>query len=319
MHAILHVVGSIFSVPNTLSSALAAQIVRFLDRPLGAFVIADASVTSLALAILCAAWAVAERALFARSRERMQTALHQAELARQFRDAILDRVPEAVVVLRTTTQRPLCYHGGAKLLQYCLEGPDATQLAAAIENLLTRALSFSISVRTRSLRQISLRGLPIADGAVLFLRAGDHARMEPPRSKAEKQHGVAVAREPQGRTVETSHEGIIVIGTDGRLKSCNSVFAQQWRLTENELGGEPFFAEVIASCIARNGYDPIWSVVSNAIMCAEPERFNDWRTTTDGSPHALTIQRLPDGARLVTFARAAQDDSKKLPIAARAA
>ncbi len=319
MHAILHVVGSIFSVSNTFSSAWAAQIVRFSDRPLGAFVVAPASVTLLVLAILCAAWAVAERALFSQYRERTQTALDQSELARRFRDAILDALPEAVVVLRTAAGRPLSYHGGAKLLQYCLEGPDATPLAAAIEDLLTQALSFSLSARTLNLRRVALRGLPIEGGAVLLLRARDRAHVEPSRPKADQQHGVTVAREPQGRALETPQEGAIVIGTDGRLKRYNRVFAQRWRLTENELGGEPLFAEVIASCIARNGYDPIWSVISNAVMSAEPERFNDWRTTTAGSPDALTIQRLPDGARLVTFVKVAQDDSKMPTIAARAA
>ena len=284
MHAFLQVMGSLFSLLDSSSSVLAGQFSAFACRPLGSFAVAAVVVSSLALAAACAAWAIIERIRLAEHDERMRTALRRSLTARHFRDALLEALPEAVVVLRATARKPLSYRGGARLLRYCLDGPDAAALAAAIDGLLERSAPFTLAARTLSLRSIAIRGVPVGDGTALFLRV-----LEPLRA-------VAPAAARHGELSDPA----IVIGRDGRLKTYNPAFARQWRLQEDDLRGAPPLADVVARCVARNGYDPVWNVVIGAAMTDEPERFNEWC----GRGTALHLSRLPDGATQIKFAEA---------------
>ena len=48
----------------------------------------------------------------------------------------------------------------------------------------------------------------------------------------------------QKATLDTLDEGIAIFGTDGRLVLHNALFARMWKLSEDELGGQPHFAEI---------------------------------------------------------------------------
>lgn len=283
MHAFLQVMGSLFSLLDSSSSAVAGQFAQFACRPLGSFAVAAVVVTSLALAAACAAWAIIERIRLAEHDERMRVALRRSLTARHFRDALLEALPEAVVVLRPMARKPLSYRGGSRLLRYCLDGPDAAVLAAAIDGLLERSAPFTLSARTLSLRNIAIRGVAVGDGAALFLRA----------AVAQPLHAVARSHARH----EEDADAAIVIGRDGRLRTYNPAFARQWRLQDDELRGAPQLADVVARCVAKNGYDPLWNVVIGAVMTDEPERFNDW----NGRGSALHVTRLPDGGTQIRF------------------
>lgn len=160
-----------FSALRSFSSTLSSQFEQLTSHPKGLFAIAAIVVTSLVLAFACGTWAIVERARRGNYRERVQAVLRRSQIARHFRDTILDSLPEAVVVLRSKSQQALSYGGGSALLQQCLDGPNATPLAVAIDDLLRHASGFSLSVQMSSLQQIFVRGLRIGNGAALFLRA----------------------------------------------------------------------------------------------------------------------------------------------------
>jgi PAS domain-containing protein len=107
----------------------------------------------------------------------------------------------------------------------------------------------------------------------------------------------------QKATLDTLDEGIAIFGTDGRLVLHNALFARMWKLAEDELGGQPHFAEIANICTARIGRDGIWGIVSCGVNSATPESFGEWGKTrrADGRIISLSLSRLPNGATVVTF------------------
>ena len=107
----------------------------------------------------------------------------------------------------------------------------------------------------------------------------------------------------QKATLDTLDEGIAIFGTDGRLVMHNLPFARMWKLSENELDGQPHFAEIANLCTDRIGYDGIWGLVSCGVNSATPERFGEWSKTkrADGRVISLSLSRLPNGTTVVAF------------------
>jgi PAS domain-containing protein len=107
----------------------------------------------------------------------------------------------------------------------------------------------------------------------------------------------------QKATLDTLDEGIAIFGTDGRLVLHNALFTRMWKLSEDELGGQPHFAEIANMCTARIGRDGIWGIVSCGVNSAAPESFGEWGKTrrADGRIISLSLSRLPNGATVVTF------------------
>jgi PAS domain-containing protein len=107
----------------------------------------------------------------------------------------------------------------------------------------------------------------------------------------------------QKATLDTLDEGIAIIGPDGRLVLHNTLFANMWQLSEDELAGQPHFAEIASLCTDRIGRDGIWGIVSCGVNSAMPERFGEWGNArrADGRTISLALSRLPNGATVVTF------------------
>ncbi len=322
MHTLLAPVVAAFSALQSFCSTLSIQFDQLIGDSLGMFGVAAIVVTSLALAVACGAWAILERARRGNYRARVQAVLRRSQVARHFRDSILESLPETVVVLRSRSQQALSYGGGSALLQQCLKGPDATPLAVAINDLLKRASGFSLSVRLSGMRQVFVRGLRIGSGAALFLRTQErYGARETVGSKASMIVPLPIATPLGGaphpgleenpgddgldnvRLLRTSDDGEIVVGADGHLKQYNQAFALQWSLSDDELRGEPLWAEVAERCIARNGRDAIWEIVACAVTAAEPERLNEWGAMIreGGARLSLSVARLKDGATRMTF------------------
>lgn len=170
MHTLFVLITTIFIALKSLCAMLNSQFEQLTGHPFGMFGIAAAVVTSLVLAVGCSVWAIIERARRGNYRERVQAVLRRSQIARHFRDSILESLPESVVVLRSRSQQALSYGGGSALLRQCLNGPDAIPLAVAINDLLKSASGFSLSVRISRKQQIFVRGCRIGHGAALFLR-----------------------------------------------------------------------------------------------------------------------------------------------------
>ena len=107
----------------------------------------------------------------------------------------------------------------------------------------------------------------------------------------------------QKATLDTLQEAVAVFGTDGRLKLHNAAFARLWRLTAEELMGEPHLKRIADACAARFGPDPTWDILNSGVTSAAPERRRDWGEVarSDGAVISLALSPLPDGATLASF------------------
>jgi signal transduction histidine kinase len=107
----------------------------------------------------------------------------------------------------------------------------------------------------------------------------------------------------QGETLDTLKEGVVVFGTDGRLKLCNPSFREMWRLNEAQAKEHPHIDTIITRCQALMPDETLWSEIRGAVAGLSEARVNlSFRMERkDGMVLDCTSQPLPDGSTLLTF------------------
>ena len=103
-------------------------------------------------------------------------------------------------------------------------------------------------------------------------------------------------------TLDTFADALAVFGMDGRLKVHNQAFAKLWRLTDDELAGEPHLQQLSQLCAGQTGSDDVFGFVladvSGGSEQRDTRRVVEW---IDGRRLMLALSRLPDGTTLVRF------------------
>jgi PAS domain-containing protein len=133
---------------------------------------------SLLLCLGCAIWAVVIKLRSQAFHHSMRRALSRAQSEIRLRETLISACPEAIAVLGSDLSAPLSYRGGAALLKACLDGPDASALAARLESLLATGTGFTVNARTASFPSICVRGNAVGSRAALFFRI-DKSAHEP--------------------------------------------------------------------------------------------------------------------------------------------
>lgn len=107
----------------------------------------------------------------------------------------------------------------------------------------------------------------------------------------------------QKATLDTLDEGVAIFGPEGRLLLHNAHFSALWRLTEEELVGQPHYGDIARSCATRLGPDETWEVVAASVSQITTDPGVKWRKVqrADGRIVALSLSRLPNGATIATF------------------
>ena len=106
--------------------------------------------------------------------------------------------------------------------------------------------------------------------------------------------------EVQRETLNNLFEGIAVFGSDGRLKLHNPAYRRIWSLADDDLEGEPHFAEIVDK--TRAFFDGEWTATREdmvARIIGQPP----WRgqlKRADGSVLQVATVPLPDGNMLLT-------------------
>ena len=107
----------------------------------------------------------------------------------------------------------------------------------------------------------------------------------------------------QRATLDNLYEGVAVFGSDGRLKLHNPGFARIWRLSPEQLGGEPHIAEIVERSKTLYNYGEDWPAYKKRVIAHTTERapvFNRFERS-DGSVLEWASVPLPDGATLMTY------------------
>ena len=110
---------------------------------------------------------------------------------------------------------------------------------------------------------------------------------------------IAVQRE----TLDNLHEGIAVIGPDGRLKLTNPAYARMWRLPPDSLTAEPHVAEIVERTRALVPAVEDWPSEKEKLIARLTERTQrrERIERADGSVLDLTCVPLPDGGVLLSY------------------
>jgi signal transduction histidine kinase len=116
----------------------------------------------------------------------------------------------------------------------------------------------------------------------------------------------------QRETLDTLREGVAVFAPNGRLRLHNRAFASTWRLSEDELDGEPHIDAIIASCRPLYDVPEDWERTKAAVTAifAERRSYEAQFVRPDGSVIACAALPLPDGGTLLTYSDVT--DSKRV-------
>lgn len=107
----------------------------------------------------------------------------------------------------------------------------------------------------------------------------------------------------QNETLDHLREGVVVFGTDGRLKLWNPAFAALWGIPAEALQGEPHAAKVFAACHPRDQDTEAWTSLKGSVTSLAEQRtpLSARIELVDNTVVAVSTVPLPDGATLVAF------------------
>ena len=63
----------------------------------------------------------------------------------------------------------------------------------------------------------------------------------------------------QSETLDHLNDGVVVFGSDGRLRMSNPAFSRLWDFQEDQLEGEPHVAAVLELCRRKYDSTKVWA------------------------------------------------------------
>jgi signal transduction histidine kinase len=107
----------------------------------------------------------------------------------------------------------------------------------------------------------------------------------------------------QSETLANLHEGVVVFGSDGRIRLFNPGYAEIWNIAPDKLQGEPRLAEIIEMVRDQFLYEGPWEDFRDRLLAGVTDRTP--RTgrfdRTDGSVIDFAAVPLPDGAMMFSY------------------
>jgi PAS domain-containing protein len=168
----------------------------------------------------------------------------------RFFERLLADSRQAMVALALDQHKPLSFGGGSDMLMDCLAGPDAMQLAAAIDALLQTGIGFEMVANLSDARRIAVRGTPVGSRAVLYFRdrtAEDRRAFRETTSAGASavENALRLSRQSLTQVIEGVSMGIGIFDNTGRLTVYNRSYARLWGFSESYLDTRPFEGELL--------------------------------------------------------------------------
>jgi PAS domain-containing protein len=158
----------VVAITRQLADALAAADHRKADD--GVSYAAAFSITAGLLGAACIYWACWMHARLGNFRIAMQMEKSRSDMSVLFRNALLLQANQSVLVMRNGEKEPEYFGEARELLQACRAGQDGPALALALEELVEMGKPFTLAARTEPGQSLTVRGLAIADRAVLYFQ-----------------------------------------------------------------------------------------------------------------------------------------------------
>ncbi|MDX1484618.1 MAG: PAS-domain containing protein [Alphaproteobacteria bacterium] len=107
----------------------------------------------------------------------------------------------------------------------------------------------------------------------------------------------------QSETLDNLHEGVVVFGSDGRIRLSNPGYARIWKLDAASLKGEPRLADIIEATRDLFVYDGPWESFRDKILAGAMDRQprSGRFERSDGSVLDYAAVPLPDGAVMFSY------------------
>jgi PAS domain-containing protein len=156
----------------SMTSALALALAAADHRPAGEEESAAAAfaISAGLVSLFCLSWACWMHARLSNFRIAMRRDQARADAAMLFRDTLLNKGAQSLIVLRSGEKEPLFFGEAHALLHACRAGQDGPALANALDGLVEMGTSFALSARTPDSRILTIRGLPVGGRAVLYFQ-----------------------------------------------------------------------------------------------------------------------------------------------------
>lgn len=131
---------------------------------------------ALSFALAMTIWALTEHRSTGQLRRALRASSEKARALITARDTWLAAGREALLVWNPGTAAPVSFGDGARLLQECMEGPDAAAADLALKGLSGNGSGFALVCRSAMGRQISMRGRPASGSLLVFLEEQSEPR-----------------------------------------------------------------------------------------------------------------------------------------------
>jgi signal transduction histidine kinase len=113
---------------------------------------------------------------------------------------------------------------------------------------------------------------------------------------------IALSR-AQSETLDSLREGVVVFGSDGKVKLHNRAFADMWMLEPQALSLRPHVDQVLRQCQSLAPDAKIWAEIRGVVAGLTDARtgLEHRLKREDGAAVDLVVAPLPDGGTLLTF------------------
>ncbi|WP_319498553.1 ATP-binding protein [uncultured Cohaesibacter sp.] len=145
----------------------------------------------------------------------------------------------------------------------------------------------------QSLRVIAA---PNPDAGVIYIFENVTERLD-----LEKRYNALIRM--QSETLDHLNDGVVVFGSDGRLRMSNPAFSRLWDFQNDQLEGQPHVAAVLELCRRKYDSTKVWATLIGSVVGLEDKREGviGRMECVDGRFLDYASIPLPDGATMMTF------------------
>jgi transcriptional regulator with PAS, ATPase and Fis domain len=152
----------------------------------------------------------------------------------RFYESLIEHSGQIAVVLGFDSNTPLSFGGGSTILRDCLDGPDAAQIATALDVLLKSGAAFERRLQIRDGRSIKARGVPVGRRVVLYFEF-EASVADADKARAE----FSQVRKTLSEVIQAVTLGIAILDSHQRLVLYNDRYSVMWDLPQSWLDTKP--------------------------------------------------------------------------------
>jgi PAS domain-containing protein len=202
----------------------------------------------------------------------------------RFYQALVRNGELPIAILGRDIRCPISFWGGAEILSECLAGPDAAQVARALDALLREGVGFKTVLRGSDDREISMHGTPVGRSCAIYFSIGKSTENVAGMVERKLQR----TAEAFAQVVEHAPFAMAIFDGQKKLAMYNGKYAVLWGLPQSCLQSRPSKGEIIDR-------------LRHERKLPERKNFQQWKQSQlqpSGDADATELWHLPGGKSL---------------------